>query len=49
MFYQILVLPQKKRGMIINDKNGIHGLLQEFPKDLRLRNKDIRTFNKNYS
>ena len=37
MFYQICFSTQVKRIMIISNKNGIYELLQEFPKDVRLK------------
>ena len=37
MFYQICLLPQVKRSLIISNKHGIYELPQEFPNELRLR------------
>ena len=38
MFYQIFLLPQVKRWVIITYKHGIYELLHELLNDLRLRN-----------
>ena len=37
MFYQIFLLPQVKRSVIINNERGLFQLAQELPNDLRLR------------
>ena len=37
LLYQILFLPQVKQSVIIRNKHGIYELLEELPKDLRLR------------
>ena len=37
MFYQIFILPQVKRYVIITYKHGMYELPQELSNDLRLR------------
>ena len=37
MFYQIFLLPQVKRSLIISNKTGIYELPHELPNDLTLR------------
>ena len=37
MFYQILLLPQVKRWVIITYKNDMYELPHKLPNDLRLR------------